>query len=265
MKSLSRVRLFATPWTVAYQALLSMGFSRQEYWSGLPFLSPGDLPNPGIEPRSPELQTDTLLSEPPGIGVTSWPFGSPTSIPTLLSRCPASLSPAQARGHTARRRALRASESFSSRTLVAPEPVLPALPPPLPAPPEGRSRHFLNLVVARGWRWRRWRRQLGRGLREVATQAWTPGWTRRRPSGWDGTRWGVPWGRERPGEVRDPLSCGEWKCFLPAPPAPQGRAGPARRIGGGRKASSVWPVCGPFQVGPERLFRNQTCGPASQE
>ena len=63
---LSHVRLFATPWTVAHQAPLSMGFSRQEYWSGLPFPSPGDLPNPGIEPRSPALQADTLTSEPPG-------------------------------------------------------------------------------------------------------------------------------------------------------------------------------------------------------
>ena len=50
VKSLSRVQLFATPWTVAYQAPPSMGFSRQEYWSGLPFPSPGDLLNPGIEP-----------------------------------------------------------------------------------------------------------------------------------------------------------------------------------------------------------------------
>ena len=66
MKSLSRVRLFATPWTVAYQAPPSMGFSRQEYWSGLPFPSPGDLPGPGIEPRSPAFQADTLTSEPPG-------------------------------------------------------------------------------------------------------------------------------------------------------------------------------------------------------
>ena len=66
MKSLSRVQLFATPWTVAHQAPPSMGFSRQEYWSGLPFPSPGDLPNPGIEPRSPALQADTLNSEPPG-------------------------------------------------------------------------------------------------------------------------------------------------------------------------------------------------------
>ena len=53
VKSLSRVRLFATPWTVAHQAPPSMGFSRQEYWSGVPFPSPGDLPNPGIEPGSP--------------------------------------------------------------------------------------------------------------------------------------------------------------------------------------------------------------------
>ena len=65
-KSLSRVQLFVTPWTVAYQTPLSMGFSRQECWSGLPFPSPGDLPNPGINPRSPALQADALLSEPPG-------------------------------------------------------------------------------------------------------------------------------------------------------------------------------------------------------
>ena len=50
VKSLSHIQLFATPWTVAYQAPPSMGFSRQEYWSGLPFPSPGDLPDPGIEP-----------------------------------------------------------------------------------------------------------------------------------------------------------------------------------------------------------------------
>ena len=61
VKSLSRVRLFATLWTVAHQASLSMGFSRQEYWSGLPFPSPGDLPDPGIEPRSPALEADALI------------------------------------------------------------------------------------------------------------------------------------------------------------------------------------------------------------
>ena len=66
LKSLSRVWLFATQWTVAYQASLSMRFSRQEYWSGLPFPSPGDLPNPGIKPRSPTLKADALTSEPPG-------------------------------------------------------------------------------------------------------------------------------------------------------------------------------------------------------
>ena len=66
VKSLCRVRLFATPWTVAYQAPLSMGFSRQEYWSGLLFPSAGDLPGPGIKPQSPSFQADALTSEPPG-------------------------------------------------------------------------------------------------------------------------------------------------------------------------------------------------------
>ena len=70
----SRVRLFATPWTAAYHAPPSMGFSRQEYWSGLPFPSPGDLPDPGIEPRSPTLQADTLTSEPPGKPLCYLPF-----------------------------------------------------------------------------------------------------------------------------------------------------------------------------------------------
>ena len=55
VKWLSHVGLFATPWTVAYQAPPSMGFSRQEYWSGVPFPSPGELPDPGIEPGSPTL------------------------------------------------------------------------------------------------------------------------------------------------------------------------------------------------------------------
>ena len=66
VKSLSHVRLFTTPWTVAHQAPPSMGFSWQEYWSGLPFSSPGDLPDPGIKPRSPALEADALTSEPPG-------------------------------------------------------------------------------------------------------------------------------------------------------------------------------------------------------
>ena len=62
--SLSRVRLFVTPLTVAYQAPPSMGFSRQEYWSGVPLPSPGDFPGPGIELGSPALQTGALPSEP---------------------------------------------------------------------------------------------------------------------------------------------------------------------------------------------------------
>ena len=66
MKSLSHIQPFATPWTVAYQAFPSMGFSRQECLSGLPFPSPGDLSSPGIEPGSPTLRADALLSEPPG-------------------------------------------------------------------------------------------------------------------------------------------------------------------------------------------------------
>ena len=66
MKLLSHVRLIAIPWTVACQAPPFMEFSRQEYWSGLPFPSPGDLPNLGIEPRSPTLQADALPSELPG-------------------------------------------------------------------------------------------------------------------------------------------------------------------------------------------------------
>ena len=66
VKSLSPVRLFEILWTVAYQASTSKGFSRQEYWSVLPFPSPGDPPDSGIEPRSPSLEADALTSEPPG-------------------------------------------------------------------------------------------------------------------------------------------------------------------------------------------------------
>ena len=69
MKSLSRVQLFVTPWTVAYQAPPSMGFSRQEYWSGVLFPPPGDLPHPGIKPMSPvapALAGGVFTTEPPG-------------------------------------------------------------------------------------------------------------------------------------------------------------------------------------------------------
>ena len=73
----------ATPWTVAHQAPLSKGFSRQEYWRGLPFPSPGDLPDPGIEPTFPALQVDSLLSEPPG---KSPQFSDIIKIPLSLGR-----------------------------------------------------------------------------------------------------------------------------------------------------------------------------------
>ena len=65
VKALSHVRLFAIAWIVAYQAPQSMEFSRQEYWSGLPFLSPGDLPNPGIAPTSSALAGRFFTAEPP--------------------------------------------------------------------------------------------------------------------------------------------------------------------------------------------------------
>ena len=68
------VRLFLTLWTIARQAALSMGFPRQEYWSGLPFPSPGDLPNPEIKPRSPALQADSLLVYTRHAGNGSWFF-----------------------------------------------------------------------------------------------------------------------------------------------------------------------------------------------
>ena len=82
VKSLSCVRLFATPWTVAHQAPPSMGFSKQEYWSGLPFPSPGDRPNLGIQPRSPTLLADALTSEPPGKPDT---YGIKVNISTSLN------------------------------------------------------------------------------------------------------------------------------------------------------------------------------------
>ena len=84
----------ATPWTVARQAPLSMGFSRQEYWSGLPFPSPGDLPDPGIKPRSPALQADSLLTELRGKPVwhreqypISWVQFSPSVVSDYLISC----------------------------------------------------------------------------------------------------------------------------------------------------------------------------------
>ena len=84
VKSLSRVQLFVTPWTVTYQDPLSMGFSRQEYWSGLPFPSPGDRADPGLEPRSLALWADALPSEPPGHNQLLTLFPAP--IPSLEDR-----------------------------------------------------------------------------------------------------------------------------------------------------------------------------------
>ena len=81
VQSLSHVRLFATLWTVAHRAPLSMGSPRQEYWSGLPFPSPGDLPDPGIKPGSPPLQADSLPSESPGKPALH--FSSTSLVPSL--------------------------------------------------------------------------------------------------------------------------------------------------------------------------------------
>ena len=81
VKSLSHVRLFVTPWTVVHQAPLSMGFSRQEDWSGLPFPSPGHLDNPGIKPGSPALQADALPSEPSGKSIPVYKVEAIAPIP----------------------------------------------------------------------------------------------------------------------------------------------------------------------------------------
>ena len=93
--SLSHVQLFVTPWTVAHHAPLSMGFSRQEYWSGLPFPAPRDLPDPGIESRFSALQANTLLSEPQGKPATreapflkNLPAMQETQIRSLVRKIP---------------------------------------------------------------------------------------------------------------------------------------------------------------------------------
>ena len=76
MLSLSRVQLLVTPWTIVHQAPLSVGFSRREYWGGLPFPSPGDLPDPGIKPQSSALQADSLPFELQGSPDASLDFGN---------------------------------------------------------------------------------------------------------------------------------------------------------------------------------------------
>ena len=87
VKSLSCVRLFTTPWTVARQASRSMGFSRHEYWNGLPFPSPGDLPDSGIKPGSPAFQADALTSEPLGKAqLKSYCSAKPSGTPVFYRR-----------------------------------------------------------------------------------------------------------------------------------------------------------------------------------
>ena len=85
VKSLSWVRLFATLWT--HQAPPSMRFSWQEYWSGLPFPSPGDLPDPAIEPRSPTLQADALTSEPKTLLIWRWAQLNHLSLEAITKLC----------------------------------------------------------------------------------------------------------------------------------------------------------------------------------
>ena len=80
----SHVQLFVTPWTKACQAPLSMDSSRQQYWSGLPFPPPGDLPDPGIKPRSPALHVDSLPPEPPG---KAWGIKGVVSLPLKKHGC----------------------------------------------------------------------------------------------------------------------------------------------------------------------------------
>ena len=84
VQSLSRVWLLVTPWTVAYQASLSMGFSRQEYWSGLTFPSPGDLPHPGVEPWSPAMQADVYPLSHQGNPVWWYSSGFSFFLPLLF-------------------------------------------------------------------------------------------------------------------------------------------------------------------------------------
>ena len=98
---LSHVQLFATPWTVADQAPLSMGFPRQEYWSGLPFPSPGDLPDPGIEPTSPALGGGFFTTEPLGKPQVFFSHLSYCKFPSWLLGSAATLSSLQSSLHPA--------------------------------------------------------------------------------------------------------------------------------------------------------------------
>ena len=102
VKSLSHVQLFVTPRTVACQAPPSMGFSRQEYWSGLPFPSPVDLPDTGIELKSPVLQADSLPSEPPGalLSLKEMEKRSPGGTPSINLSVNSRIQPAGLAGPT---------------------------------------------------------------------------------------------------------------------------------------------------------------------
>ena len=106
LKSLSRIWLFVTPWTIPCQAPLSMELSRQEYWSGLPFPSPADLPDPGIKPVSPALQAASLLTKPAGKsyvdvqGLTLiWLWSTRNSQPPLPSRVTPTTPPTHSMDH----------------------------------------------------------------------------------------------------------------------------------------------------------------------
>ena len=114
------MQLFVTPWTVAHQAPLSMEFSRKEYWSGWPFPSPGDRPNPGIRPRSPALQADSWPSEPPGKPRVQTHGGPMTTL--LLSSLSLSQSTWRVTHHCLREREIEISSSFAvERSVMNPD------------------------------------------------------------------------------------------------------------------------------------------------
>ena len=125
---------FVTPWTVVHQASLSVGFSRQAYWSGLPFPPPGDLPNPGIEPGSHALQVDSLPSEPPGKKITSVQFSSVAQLcPTLcdpMNRSMPGLPVHHQHLEFTQTHVLRVGDAIQpSHPLLSPSPPTPHLPP----------------------------------------------------------------------------------------------------------------------------------------
>ena len=141
----------ATPWCVAHQALLStMGFSRQEYWSGLSFPSPGDLPNPGIKPRFPTLQADFLLTKPPGKPNTTYQIRS-----DQISRSAVSDSLRPHESQHARppyhHQLLEFTQTHVHRVSDAIQPSLPLLSPSPPAPSPSQHQSFpMSQLFTRG-------------------------------------------------------------------------------------------------------------------